>query len=274
MAKSPELKTALQKAKGESTEITVANETTDHRKQMAMEAHIQVVSGAIISALALKRIKDDQLYLEMGFDHFNQYVETKLPFGRQQAYAYLAVADSFSVSDQSDTAIPENITSLGMAKLHQLSKTVDHAGQALLENGEIELPDGTILTVPEIESITVKQLKKELAEAKKKAAKSTLLEEQLADANQRAELAQELLDKSKEDFDRASRDLANEKAFKAHLSEAQGCFTSLVQALNKIDLTNPADITDDQKELLGAFWQTIRTYYTKNDELISLITEG
>mgnify|MGYP007123664439 FL=1 len=140
-------------------------EITHEQQRLAYYVEQQISAGVFISAVALKKIRDEKLYLARGAQNFEEYI-TMLPFGRSTAFNYLKVADRFEnvlpaqLSDgkvhdmdfkdekvhdmdfESDETSP--IGGFSYQKLLELAKLDDNELKSLLEDGKVTINDSEI----------------------------------------------------------------------------------------------------------------------------------
>lgn len=169
--------------------------TTDMQRH-ASYVHNQVLMGAFISAISIKKMFDDKLFLGMNCTSRDEYIDTMLPFGRRQAYKLYQVANKFDAVSQSLTgngltqivsgdasdlvhlsALGENtnetventnnIVGLGINKLYELTKLEDDDLKDLIKKGKIKI-DGADVTIEDIKDTTAKELSRILHESTKK----------------------------------------------------------------------------------------------------------
>lgn len=155
----------------------------------ASYVHNQVLMGAFISAVSIKRIFDEKLYLAMNCCSKEEYCNNMLPFGKRQAYKLYAVANKFDAVSKSltgnalkeigsgDTSqfvhlnsqseIDENFAGMGISKLYELTKIDDEDFAELVKTGKTKI-NNTDLDIDEIIEMKGKELQKKINEALKK----------------------------------------------------------------------------------------------------------
>lgn len=79
--------------------LTVTTEKTPQHKAQGVHEHIlfnlQLAKGAALEVYhGLKEMRDGKLYVELGFDTFEEYTEGALNIKRRQAYNYIQVYES------------------------------------------------------------------------------------------------------------------------------------------------------------------------------------
>lgn len=207
-----------------STDIIINEDTgkpvkvDPSRRQLGYALHSRIEAAVLVTAMALKKISDDKLYLDMGFGSWKEYTSV-LPFAYSTSKIYLQIATAFepllpSVTEDSkgqpvsllESYTPENVqdstvqelSSLGIRKLRALAQVEDADFSELPTSGEIGLPDGTRITIEEIRAQTVAEVERSLRDKKRKYLG------QIRDAEQRAALAEserDALKKQAEDLE-------------------------------------------------------------------------
>jgi len=170
------------------------------RQVVARNEHQSIISNAnaarsnmIACCQSLKRIRDEKLYTEFGFNEFEQYTESAHSIKLRQAYNLISI-----VERNSEEFLQAN-AKLGLTKLIAISKLPDEQKQEIIEGGKIE--DMSTREVTE----EVKRLQDELAqkdvEINEKQAQISLLEDKI-DEEKRKEVKSTTI----------SGDLINKKA--------------------------------------------------------------
>jgi len=140
------------------------------RLELAVHLHQQVILGVFVTAQAIKRIRDEQLYKELGCDSFREYIETMTPVSRSQAYLCIKVIERF------DRLIPQKLQKnngvqlldnqfqdFAIWKLGEIANLNDPDLKELLDGGRVKVGDRDF----DLESLaSVKQV--ELQETMKK----------------------------------------------------------------------------------------------------------
>lgn len=88
----------------------------------ALKLHNEIMANGIIAAQALyelcrclKRMRDEKLFVELGFDDFGTYCEQKAEIKQRMAYDYIKVYENFG-----ENFIKDNV-SIGITKLELLT---------------------------------------------------------------------------------------------------------------------------------------------------------
>jgi len=192
----------------------VYDEETDDFVEVSVEmqkranaVHLQIALNAISTAIGIKRMRDEKLYLGFGCQSFSEYIETRLPFTRRQAYNYIQIAERFipflpdiSKDEYVVHSGAQHITEMGYNKLFALSGLPDDQFSKIVD-GE----DG--VTLDELADMDTKEFASALTKYKKKHSKTLaqmdeqnkslkdenrILKEKLAEADQRLEDAKAL----------------------------------------------------------------------------------
>ncbi len=153
--------------------VTVSPET----QRTAGYVHQQILAGSLITAMALKKIKDDKLFLGLGCQSFEEYINSMLPFGRSTAFNYLKVANKLEsvFPNQLDSADPKVQTfghevqpaGLDFRTLLELTKFDDDGFKNLLKDGMAEI-NGETITLDEIKDMTARETAKAVKNIKEK----------------------------------------------------------------------------------------------------------
>lgn len=103
------------------------------RHQYAEKLHNRILNNADMAASYfyelckdIKRMRDEQLFIELGLDTFDDYIEAEVHIKQRQAYKYIAVYENLG-----DTSLRAN-AHLGIEKLTLLLElpAADHPGFA------------------------------------------------------------------------------------------------------------------------------------------------
>lgn len=87
----------------------------------------------IALAQSLKQMRDEKLYIELGYNTFDAYIEgSGHPFGSRQAYNYIRVYENF------DKKFIEEHSSLGVTKLEMLTKIFRGDVENFIEENNVE----------------------------------------------------------------------------------------------------------------------------------------
>ncbi len=114
-------------------------EISTERQEKALRLHKQIVANASIAARCLvemgrdlKIVRDEKLYTEFGCESFDDYCETKAGIGERHGYNFIKVYERFGEDKL------EQLSSLGIKKLLDLSRLDDNDVEELVSSGEAE----------------------------------------------------------------------------------------------------------------------------------------
>ncbi|MDR1631225.1 MAG: DUF3102 domain-containing protein [Oscillospiraceae bacterium] len=115
------------------------NKNLTTTQQDAVKLHYEIMADAEAAATAmlnfckgLKRMRDEELYTELGFENFEDYTEKMVGLKQRQAYNYIAVLERLG-----GTFLQSN-AKLGIEKLRMLSEIPWHEREEVLENNDVE----------------------------------------------------------------------------------------------------------------------------------------
>ncbi len=185
------------------------------RQKTAMELHAEIKANGELSAEALvafcrglKRMRDENLYTELGCENFEDYAESYFGIGKSQAYAYVSGYEKLGEETLKRTA------SLGISKIKLLAQLNEQDRGELLESGDAG-------------EMTTKQLQeyvKKAADAEKELAVVRGEVEELAQQNEdwkeTAEVLQSELKELKAKPTPVAVQQADPKAIKQQIDEA------------------------------------------------------
>lgn len=143
--------------------------SVDYTKAVTLTRHIKANAQAAQESLwevckGLKEMHDGKLYKELGYQHFKEYCENELEVTDRQARNYIYIADSFSDEER------KSISALGTTKLLLLAKLDEPQREEVQQNVDVE-------------AVSVRELKKQIAALNNEAAKQRKLREELVDEN-------------------------------------------------------------------------------------------
>lgn len=167
------------------------------RSHLAAELHNKAVQGVFISAMCIKKIFDEELFRELGFETREEYAENMLPYGFRTAKMYYLIANKagdlldnslssnelklltsettlekgkpVSLEDElnspygagEETAeYSERLMSLGMRKLYTLCNKLQTSQLDFLAHEGYFLHEEAEYSIGEIEEMTASQLEK------------------------------------------------------------------------------------------------------------------
>ncbi len=100
-------------------------------------------------AMGFKKMRDDKLYKELGYDNFGDYCEGKTGMHRKNVYRYIDIVEKLPSNFVS------SMTQIGMTKLQLLSTIDEEHRTEIIENTDLE-------------STTVKKLREQIEQLKEK----------------------------------------------------------------------------------------------------------
>ena len=170
----------------EETAITAKTTNGISESHMkALKCHSEIVSNCEIAQSALlnicknlKTIRDEELYKELGFNSFGEYVENNgdYEFKERQAYNYI------STYEQLGAKVIEENAQAGITKLNLLAQIPAYERAEVLENNDLA-------------NISVAELKKLKDELVEKCEQISFLENQTADNEKETNAIQDELKK-------------------------------------------------------------------------------
>lgn len=230
-------------------------------QKVAAYVHQQVVLGSFISAVALKKIFDERLYLALGCQTKEEYVTTQTPYGIRQAQRLVAVANKFDAvskqlagqelkqitsSQDSENAtsmshdgnLQNDLTSIGITKLYELTKIDDSDLTELLDKGTVNV-NGEVLDLEELKEMTVRDTNIKIARATKEYKdKIKKLSTKLAQAEEEAKLLKS-----------ENSTMLDENKSAKQLEQMYGSIASTLSAKQRA--------LDDARKLLNQFNETM-----------------
>jgi len=180
-------------------------QVSKEQQMLAIKMDHQVSLGHFISAVAYKKIRDDKLFLGLGFSSFREYCEV----GRGQHIK--VVQRQIRVLEKFEKFLPElesgfnknnnlsgtarfQIVELGFSKLRELATLEDEKIEELATTGALQTPDGG-LSIEDIQRMTSREFTKQLAEIKRKhAGKIAQLDEENKQLKEERKLIQKQLE--------------------------------------------------------------------------------
>jgi hypothetical protein len=258
---------------GEFTEVS------HEQIRLAQYAHQQVLLGVFISAISLKKIFDEKLYLALNCQSKEEYCST-LPFGLRQAEKLCAIAAKFenvsksltgngliqitsgdtleNAKSTSPNEIAEKVSNLGIEKLYELSRFDDGDLAELIKKGKVKVGENDF-NIEDIKDETAKELGRQISEATKKyKSKIAVLTEEnklLIEQKEATEKNLDKLNKRKEELE----DI--ELKYGPVASSAQAKRKALEQARNLLENFNEViircGITPEDPEVLRKLLQGI-----------------
>ncbi|MEQ9279451.1 MAG: hypothetical protein RLN83_08125 [Balneola sp.] len=175
-------------------------EITSDLRDEALQVHGQIEGAFWQLATALSRIKNDKLFLALGYTSFKGYCKDTLPFGVRNAYHYAIVGERIGArllesNKSTNPGSQSKLEEMGIKRLRLIATKAEDQIESLINEGKISLDD-IDLTSDDIANMTVKALKDQLEKEKTKSGKYELVSEQ----KKMLELEKEVLLKEQEEF--------------------------------------------------------------------------
>lgn len=160
----------------DGTEVCITTELIN--KAIAAKARLEM--GVYITAMSLKEMRDNRLYLPLGYKSWVTFVENELPYNIRTVQKHLRIADNlFSLAGPYDPESKDNLathaSSLSQRTLLQLSNFSEEDRVRLVTEGFISLGDGDY-SIDDLKRIAGKELTDKLKEYAPKIAKNAELE--------------------------------------------------------------------------------------------------
>lgn len=131
-----------------------------HGKVLA--ARDQVSDALCTFAMYLKAMRDDRLYIELGYDDFDSYVEVGVNINKRQVYNYISTYEKLG-----STVLQSN-AQLGITKLQLLAQVPDIERPEFMESNDLE-------------GMSVSEIKELIKKTKEQSEQISLLKNELDD---------------------------------------------------------------------------------------------
>lgn len=213
----------------ENNEIMTTAEVTPQERAVLLNSRIDanaMLMGNLIVSTGrdLKAMRDEKLYKELGFESFDEYCDSKMPFKKRNAYNFIQCFEDYGEQRL------EELSTLGITKLTKLLALNSADREELIESGEAEK-----MTTRELEK-RIKELQNkneqltlELDERTKDEKAAEVLKQQIERLNAELEAAKavqnqqkeraDLLEKQNEELSKRPVDVAVEKPSKAEIDK-------------------------------------------------------
>lgn len=131
----------------EKTETTVLS--VDYGRAVRLDTHIKTHADLVQKSLyevckGLKEMRDEKLYKELGYKNFEEYCTQSVGITRRQSYSYISIAENLSEDFVKSTS------QIGIQKLSLLARLDEPQREEIVQKVDVE-------------SVTVKELKKKIA---------------------------------------------------------------------------------------------------------------
>lgn len=229
--------------------------------------HQQIAMGVFITALAIKKMYDEKLYLAFNCSTREEYADTMLPFGRRQAEKYYRIADKFKEylpeNANLSSQIEGDVQELGIAKLYELTKIEDEDLRTVMSGGNLTGADGNKYSLEDINDMSARELSKRIQEIKSKyTSRISNFEEENKLLKAERESDKELVESAKEQTEHAHKleimygggaSLLKDK--EACLQAARDHFRRAWESLESANITekDPVQLQREVPEILNGY---------------------
>lgn len=197
------------------------NDLAMTKKDEAFELHSRIMANGKIAATALvevskdlKSMRDDKLYLEIGYQSFDEYVEKAVGLKRRQAYSYISAYEKLG-----EKFLSEN-SSYGITKLELISQIDAYEREAFLEENDVEdLSTRELKELVEKQKKQIEQITFQLENSKNDTEKAKSLEEQLKELKSENEKLRYSLENQEEKI--VTQVISDENAVATAVKEAE-----------------------------------------------------
>lgn len=197
---------------------------------MAISAHRQITGGLEQVAIGLWTIREHKLYLLYDCESMEEFMERHLQFSRASGYRLLKFADVFGDSKHFAEIMQQP------RKLLELAADNDDLKQQL-KDGEVTMPDGTMVTLKELTKSMALQMTTDLDIAKK---------DLKAEKKKARDLQQQLEEKSKmvDHYESGMADgdfkrLTQKKEILSELFATEAQVAEIIKRLDSIESEEP-----------------------------------
>lgn len=152
------------------------NKWVDITPEMQNEANFVyqgIMMSSFTTAMGIKRIFDKKLFLALGCQSRDEFIETRLPFNRRQAYKYYRIADKFRPllevhSSALSSENNEKIKQLPINVIDNLLTELDEEElKELAKEGKVS-GGGKTLSLDKLKELSQREAQKEISKFKKK----------------------------------------------------------------------------------------------------------
>lgn len=242
-------------------------DSTPDRKRQAAFLQQQLQAATLVQAVALKRMYDDGLYADLGYQTWKEYVELGLDMSTSYVRQLRTIADRFEgllpEGWQSERPMLEapaevqhaaQLSALGSKKLYELVRVQDVDFSEALSDGIVRLPGGATMTLDELKAQTARELALQLREQKKAMSERIAV---LEEEKRQAELERDHLKAVNEvAVEQYATGKALERRYGARAAQIEAKTATLNEArqrLNQfVELMQQADVQPDDPDGLRA----------------------
>lgn len=209
------------------------NDLAMTKKDEAFELHSRIMANGKIAATALvevskdlKSMRDNKLYLEIGYQSFDEYVEKAVGLKRRQAYSYISAYEKLGEKFLSENSY------YGITKLELISQIDAYEREAFLEENNVEgLSTRELKEIVEKKKKEIEQLTFELETLKNDTEKAKSLEEQLRELQSENEKLRFSLENQEEKI--VTQVISDENAVVTAVKEAEAKKNEEIAELKK-----------------------------------------
>lgn len=219
----------------ETGQELIASETTINE---LLTAETYIKTGLLTISLALKKIRDNKLYLLRGMNSLQDYATNFLSFNYRHAKKILQIADTYG-----DSPHFEKISQLPM---NTLLKADDDLVQQLKE-GEFRDSEGNVWSFEEIGDMKNKEMNNEL---KRLLQQNSSLKKDLIKVKENAEQNQKLVELYESQDGKMLEKVKSRNEAQQIILHSRGALAKAIDDLSRIELTD-ADIVRDVVGMIG-----------------------
>lgn len=233
--------------------------TVSIQYQEAVTLHQSILANAQVSATAfvevckgIKKMQIEKLYIELGYENFEDYTEKALNLGRSQAYKYIRLLDNLGEDFVHSNA------QLGISKL------------ALIASVEIKEDREEMLKDNEMSEMSTREIQELVEKVKFQGEQLSLLEEELEESKSvSADNKADELDKLKNELEETKKQLS--KAKHEHKEEYEN--TERMFSENQ-KLTEKLAVAQEQIEKLNEQPVDVAVIEPSEDEIAKIKAEA
>lgn len=182
-----------------------------------------IISNSLVNlAVNLKKMKDDELYLQAGYNSFEEYTELACGLKRRQAYNYIKVLDNLGEDFVHSNA------QIGIAKLTLLTTITNEEKDKLFEDVKVE-------------DVTVSELKQKIKD----------LQEQNDLKDKTIDNKNKIINKNSKDISKLKKELENASKSEVIVKDSDETLNKLKEFECKLsDTENQIQNLNNEKETL------------------------
>lgn len=188
-------------------DLTAINTEVSEKQAEARKLHSEIMLNGQLAAKYLvdfckdlKTMRDKQLYTELGFESFDDYVEQAVGIKKRMAYQYISTYESLG-----STFLQSN-AKIGITKLALMTKLPPEERLDLVESGEAE-------------SVTARELQEKIKELNSANEQLSLLQSEKEEAEEQSQSAQEKAESLRDEVERLKSELGESQKEKDEIFE-------------------------------------------------------